>query len=254
MFVEERKQKILNILKQKEKVSVNELSDFFSLSKVIIRKDLCNMEEENLLTRTHGGAILKKKIIQNSSFKNLGKSELESKLKIAQKAISFVVEGDIIFLDNNDTSLMMAELLQKEKIKISVITNNLEIQNILSTNSDIKIISLGGFYNKNLNSFIGDIAKQNLEMFNTDKIFLGAAGINVDNLQISTNSIELGMLYKAAINLAKSVYILAPSQKFFQDSIFNFSKLKSNMTIITDIEIMKDIEIKLLENNIIVIK
>ncbi|MGL6167400.1 MAG: hypothetical protein ACRC0Y_03820, partial [Fusobacteriaceae bacterium] len=97
-------------------------------------------------------------------------------------------------------------------------------------------------------------AKQNLEMFNTDKIFLGAAGINVDNLQISTNSIELGMLYKAAINLAKSVCILAPSQKFFQDSIFNFSKLKSNMTIITDIEIMKDIEIKLLENNIIVIK
>ncbi|MGL5904602.1 MAG: DeoR family transcriptional regulator, partial [Cetobacterium sp.] len=97
MFVEERKQKILNILKQKEKVNVNELSEFFSVSKVIIRKDLCDLEDENLLTRTHGGAILKKQIIQNSILKNLSKIELDEKLQMAQKSLSVIGEGDIIF-------------------------------------------------------------------------------------------------------------------------------------------------------------
>ncbi|MGL5355973.1 MAG: DeoR/GlpR family DNA-binding transcription regulator [Cetobacterium sp.] len=254
MFVEERKQKILNILKQKEKVSVNELSNLFSLSKVIIRKDLCNMEEENLLIRTHGGAILKKKIIQSSSLKKLGKTELEIKLKIAQKSISLIEERDIIFLDSCDINLIIAELLQKEKIKISVITNHLEIQSILSSNINIEVISLGGIYNHKSNSFIGDITRQNLEMFNTNKAFIGASGINVDNLQMSTSSIEVGILQKTGIDFAKSVYILATSQIFLQDSIFNFSKLKANMSIITDSEISTEIEEKLIKNNINVIK
>ena len=118
MFVEERKQKILNILKQKEKVSVNELSDLFSISKVIIRKDLCQMEEENLLTRTHGGAILKRKIVDNIILKDIAKDDLEEKTLLAEKVVSLIQEGDIIFLDDSTITIIVAALLQTKKIKI----------------------------------------------------------------------------------------------------------------------------------------
>ncbi|MGL4868498.1 MAG: DeoR/GlpR family DNA-binding transcription regulator [Cetobacterium sp.] len=250
MFVEERKQKILNILKQKEKVNVNELSEFFSVSKVIIRKDLCDLEDENLLTRTHGGAILKKQIIQNSILKNLSKIELDEKLQMAQKSLSVIGEGDIIFLDNDDVNLITAELLSKKKINLTIISNSLEIQKIILKNKDINLVSIGGIYNSKTKTFVGDIARMNLEMFNTSKIFLGVDGINVDNLQISSSSIDYGVIKKSAIEMAASVYILASSQKFLQDSIFNFSKLNNNMTIITDKNLSTETKKILVEKNI----
>ncbi|WP_418964551.1 DeoR/GlpR family DNA-binding transcription regulator, partial [Cetobacterium sp.] len=189
MFVEERKQKILNILKQKEKVSVNELSDLFSVSKVIIRKDLCQMESENLLTRTHGGAILKRKIVDKIILKDIAKEELEEKTDLAEKVVSLIQDGDIIFLDDSTVTIIVAALLQKRKIKISVITNMLEIQKILSENKGIEIICLGGIYDSRTDSFVGEMARENLELFNPNKVFIGIGGINVDKMQLSTCTI-----------------------------------------------------------------
>ncbi|MGL5176153.1 MAG: DeoR/GlpR family DNA-binding transcription regulator [Cetobacterium sp.] len=254
MFVEERKQRILNILKQKEKVSVNELSDLFSVSKVIIRKDLCNMEEENLLTRTHGGAILKRKLVDKIVLKDIAKEDLDEKTELAEKVISLIKEKDIIFLDDSTVTILVAALLQKKKINITVITNMLEIQKILSENKGIEIISLGGVYDSRTDSFIGEMARQNLEYFNPNKVFIGIGGINVDKMQISTCTIDEGKFKNTALQVGQECFIITQSKKFFQDSIFNFSKLKDGMTIITDKNIPSDIEDKLIENGIKIIK
>lgn len=254
MFVEERKQKILNILKQKEKVSVNELSDLFSVSKVIIRKDLCQMEEENLLTRTHGGAILKRKIVDKIILKDIAKDDLEEKTLLAEKVVSLIQEGDIIFLDDSTVTIIVAALLQKKKIKISVISNMIEIQKILSENKNIEIISLGGVYDPRTDSFVGEMARENLELFNPNKVFIGIGGINVDKMQLSTCTIDEGKFKSTALKVGQECYIITQSKKFYQDSIFNFSKIKEGMTIITDKNILKDFEDKLTENNVKIIK
>ncbi|MEG0069344.1 DeoR/GlpR family DNA-binding transcription regulator [Cetobacterium sp.] len=254
MFVEERKQKILNILKQKEKVNVNELSELFSISKVIVRKDLCQMEEDGLLTRTHGGAIFKKKLVDSNVLKDIVKEELECKTDLAQKIILSIKEGDIIFLDDSDISIIVASILQKKKIKITVISNRLEVQKILSRNNDIKLISLSGIYNPKTDSFIGDLAIQSLKKFNLNKVFIEARGINVDRMQLSTISVNDGELKKTALNFGKELFIVASSDKFFQDSIYNFYSLKEGMNIITDSKLCSNIEKTLIEKNIHIIK
>ena len=254
MFVEERKQSILNILKQKEKVSVNELSDLFSVSKVIIRKDLCQMEEENLLTRTHGGAILKRKIVDKIILKDIAKEDLEEKTALAEKVVSLIQDGDIIFLDDSTVTIIVAALLQKRKIKISVISNMLEIQKILSENKGIEIISLGGIYDARTDSFVGEMARENLELFNPNKVFIGIGGINVDKMQLSTCTIDEGKFKSTALKVGQESFIITQSKKFYQDSIFNFSKIKEGMTIITDHNISEDFEKKLIENNVKIIK
>ncbi|WP_432204343.1 DeoR/GlpR family DNA-binding transcription regulator [Cetobacterium somerae] len=254
MFVEERKQRILNILKQKEKVSVNELSNLFSVSKVIIRKDLCQMEEENLLTRTHGGAIFKKKIVNKSILKDINKDEFEKITFLAEKILNVIEENETIFLDESKISILAAALLQKKKIKISVISNSLEIQKILSENKDIQIISLGGVYDSKSNSFIGEIARDNLELFNIDKTFISVGGVNIDRMFLSTHNIDNGKFKNTAIKMGSKNYIIAESKQFFQDSIFNFSQLKPQMNIITDESLSKEIYNKLIEQQINVIK
>ena len=254
MFVEERKQRILNILKQKEKVSVNELSSLFSVSKVIIRKDLCNMEEEDLLTRTHGGAIFKKKLVDKIVLKDIAKEELAEKTELAEKVVSVIKENDVIFLDDSTVTILVAALLQKKKMKLTVITNMLGIQKILSENKSIEVISLGGIYDSRTDSFIGEMARQNLERFNPNKVFIGTCGINVDRMQLSACTIDEGKFKNTALEIGKETYILAQNKKFFQDYLYNFSEIKNGMTIITDKNISHDIETKLLDSDVKIMK
>lgn len=59
MFISERRQEIMRILNEKKRVTVKELSKHFNVSEATLRTDLNKMEEDGLLARTHGGAILK---------------------------------------------------------------------------------------------------------------------------------------------------------------------------------------------------
>ncbi|MEG1556791.1 MAG: hypothetical protein RR356_08745, partial [Bacteroidales bacterium] len=170
------------------------------------------------------------------------KEELECKTDLAQKIILSIKEGDIIFLDDSDISIIVASILQKKKIKITVISNRLEVQKILSRNNDIKLISLSGIYNPKTDSFIGDLAIQSLKKFNLNKVFIEARGINVDRMQLSSTNINDGELKKTALNFGKELFIVAPSDKFFQDSIYNFYSLKEGMNIITDSKLCSNIE------------
>ena len=67
--IEERKEKILDILNRKGKVRVNELSRLFDVSEVTIRLDLSDLEESGLLSRVYGGAVSSYKNYYNMSFK-----------------------------------------------------------------------------------------------------------------------------------------------------------------------------------------
>lgn len=58
MFVEERQQKILELLHENQKVKVKELSQMFKVTEDCIRKDLASMEGRHLLKRAYGGAVL----------------------------------------------------------------------------------------------------------------------------------------------------------------------------------------------------
>lgn len=253
MFVEERKEKILELLHEKERVSVNELSAQFKLSKVIIRKYLGELENEGLLERTHGGAILKRKVINRVYLMDLMKEDYDKKLKISQKAVQLIKEGDMIFLDGSTITLLIAELLKESEIKITVISNMLNIHEILSKQEHITLISLGGVYDNLTNSFTGDLAKENLKYFNPNKVFVGVAGINLNKMQISTCTIEEGQFKKAILNSGEKKYLLAQDTKFYQDSLFNFSSLTEDITIIGDDYISKENITILKEKNITLI-
>lgn len=233
MFVEERKLEILNILKKKERVSVNELSEYFNISKVIIRRDLCQMEKDGTLERTHGGAILKKKISDKISFQDISKNELSLKTHFANIIIEQVEEGDIIFLDGSLSTVIASYFLQKRKISITVITNSIEVINILSKNKNINLISLGGELNLKTKLFLGDISTNNLKLFNFNKVFLEPDGINLSNLNLSSRDIKSGEIKRLAVALGKKIFILAVKDIFYQDSIYNFSKLNSKMILIS---------------------
>ena len=98
MFAEERQEKLLGILREKRKVAVSEMCDVFNVSGATIRADLRQLEEEGLLTRTHGGAVLRTR----ASFEQASDAReivnLSAKERIGQRAAALVEDGDIIEL------------------------------------------------------------------------------------------------------------------------------------------------------------
>lgn len=253
MFVEERKEKILSLLKNQSKVTVNELSELFKISKVIVRKDLQALENEGVITRTHGGAILKRQFISNIFLKDFEKKDFDDKLIIAEKIVNLLEDGDIIFLDDSTVTLIVASILQKSKLSLTIITNMLKIQNTLIDNENIKLISLGGEYDKRTDSFIGDLARENLKKFNFTKSFIGIGGINLNRMCLSTPNLTEGVFKKTALSLSSKTYIIAQTNKFFQDCIYNFTSLNESITLITDNKLPDDILKEISDSNLTIV-
>nr|WP_307775900.1 DeoR/GlpR family DNA-binding transcription regulator [uncultured Cetobacterium sp.] len=242
MFVQERKNEILNLLKKREKISVNELSDIFGVSKVIIRKDLSNLEKDGFLCRTHGGAILKKNITNKLAIKNMEREQLQEKIEIANIAVSQIKDGDSIFLDASTFSLLIGTILQKKKLNLTIFTNMLKVQQILAENKNFNLISLGGIYDKESDSFYGDIPEEALKRFNIEKVFISPLGVNLETMNLSVTSTFQGGIKSLAKKYGKKTFILACNSNFYKDYLFNFSQIDNSTTIITSSNL--DLEIK----------
>ena len=99
MFVSERRNIIMNLLKKNKRITVKELAVDIGVSEATLRTDLNRLEQNGLLTRTHGGAVLNKhnnasnNEVSYSARKRRNRSE---KIKIAEKAIHTIKDGQCI--------------------------------------------------------------------------------------------------------------------------------------------------------------
>ncbi len=234
MFAEERRVKIVTMLETSQDVTVKKLSDLFKVSEVIIRKDLQRLEEEKKLKRTHGGAISLRKIVHSSNVSSRLMNARASHKLIAEIAFKQINENETILLDTSASNILLAELIAYKPKKLTVITNMLEVSQILSNINEINLICTGGIYSKILGAFSGGLAIDALSKFNCDKLFLGTAGINLNNGYLSNFDIEEGKTKSAMIDVSDSIYLLADNSKFYQDALYRFAPLAEIDYVITD--------------------
>ncbi|WP_028857538.1 DeoR/GlpR family DNA-binding transcription regulator [Psychrilyobacter atlanticus] len=253
MFAQERRLEILKILMDKTKVRVKELSLTFDVSEVIIRKDLKLLEEEGKLERTHGGAILKKEIPTDISLNHRKVTNLGGKKKITNKLYKIIEEGEIIFLDSSSTNLMLAEKLAESPKKITVVTNMLGIMKCLDGIDKIELIGIGGTYHSILGTFLGGLALDSVRKINTQKLFLGGAGIDVQKGNISIFDSNEVTLKKAMIQMASKVYFVCEKDKLYSYGIYNFGTIDDLDVIVVDEKPEKQFEEKLRENGVEII-
>ena len=143
MALNQRRVKILDLIREDGHAKVQELSRIFNVTDVTIRQDLEALEKLGYIQREHGGAFLK----DVGSFAKTGKvfnqNHIEEKREIARKAVSFIREGECIILDSGSTTTEIAKLLTQYK-ELTVITNALNIALILGENPGITLIVTGG--------------------------------------------------------------------------------------------------------------
>ena len=177
MALNQRRLKILNLIREDGHAKVQDLSKIFKVTDVTIRQDLEELEKMGYIEREHGGALLK----DVSSFARTGQllnqKNIEEKREIAKKAINFINEGDCIILDSGSTTTEIAKLLVSFK-NLTIITNALNIALILGENPNISLIVTGGEFKAPTLSLTGEMAAQPFNNLHANKLFLATAGIS----------------------------------------------------------------------------
>ncbi|EEY33850.1 DeoR/GlpR family DNA-binding transcription regulator [Pseudoleptotrichia goodfellowii] len=236
MFVSERLDEIIYLINQEGKVEVNKLSKKFNVSKDLIRKDLSKLEENGILERTYGGAVKKRKLAETVTITSRISKNLDTKQKIAQKALKLLKPKESIFLDISSINYILAHELIKNNWEITVITNMIDIMHLISLNPDskVKLIGIGGTCNNIIDGFVGISSINQINNFNVDRCFIGTIGINTYNGNVSTYEQDDGLTKVAIMNTSKNKYLITEISKIDQDGKYNFSNLKMFDCLITD--------------------
>lgn len=230
MDITDRRKEIINILKDREYVTVDEFSKVLGVSTVTIRTDLSALESEGSLIRTHGGAMKSEKKSKQRFISNtMSENELEKK-EIALKASSLIKDGSTIIIDSGSTTIHLAENLKDKKI--TVVTNNILAQDILKNEESVNLIVLGGTLRRASMGTIGPIANNAVKSMNVDIFFLGAAAYNQEIIS-SYDVIEVE-LKKNMIHSADKVVLLADSSKYGKKAFSTISSWDLIDTFITD--------------------
>jgi len=243
-----RRNQILEEIKNNGVVKNAELSEKFNCSEVTIRTDIREMAAAGLLKRTHGGATSNDSAPAASSEPKTISKFVNEKKNIAEAAFEMINSGDTILLDDSSTSyyLSMCILAHPEK-KIVVVTNGIKCANELSNASHVELHVVGGYVggqsNGHLPAILGDDAIATIQSFHVDKGFIGVHSINFD-VGLTSIAVPQMQIKRAIINSSKQLYVLADHSKFENGYLSVVCPLNDEFTIITDSGIDKSIESK----------
>ena len=231
MFSEQRRQKILEILKGEPFVRVAHLERVLNTSQASIRRDLRALEEAGLLKRTHGGASSNLAAGFELSLVQKEDRFKSEKAAIAKIAVGLIAEGETIMLDAGSTTLQIAREL-KQRRNIKVVTNAVNVASELSE-SEIEVIVTGGTLRRNTLALVGPLAGNALTGLHVDKLFLATNGMDIKQGLTSPNLIE-AQTKKAMLDCAREVILVADHSKVGRIAFTQVCRLDRVQCIITD--------------------
>lgn len=230
----ERHEQIMDILNERNSVTVQYLANRLYVSLPTIRRDLSYLEKQNRLRRTFGGAVLNNKNVSEISFEIRDNIDAKLKDELAQKASKLIKDDMVIFLDASSTVFRLVPYLKDFK-NLTVITNSPKI-NLQLAEYNISSYSTGGVLLKNPKSYAGSFAEDFVKKFNADICFLSCRGISAEGF-LTDGSIEESTLRMTMMKQSKQTVFIMASTKL--NTRYSF-----NLAHISEVEVICDKEIK----------
>ncbi len=252
IYTEERHKKIFDLIKEEGRITVKELSSIFNISGVTIRNDLKVLSDNGYILRTHGGAIYSEQNGTELPINIRKNKQKDCKVNIGKKAASLVTDGEVIFIDASTTACEMVPFLEG-KNEVTVITNSLDVAYRLALSTNLNIIILGGTIRRKSLSVVGGEIENIFPDVNISKAFFGAWGISIKEGLTDVNPKEI-KIKKNVVFRSKTIIGLIDSSKWGKVSFGTFVQTEQLDIIITDEKAPEEIEKKLKEKNITILK
>lgn len=231
MLAQIRRKSIVELVDAQGFVTVSELCERFSVSPATIRNDLHELEADQHIERTHGGAISCRRAVYEPDADQKSVQQVREKEQIAQAALKYIQPGDVIALDTGTTTYALARRLGGFE-RLTVVTCDLQIAAWLESNTNVRIIMAGGQVRRSFHCTCGQTAIDTLSRLHVDKLFIAANAVSLDGL--STPSLEMAAVKSTLIASADRVILLADSTKLKRRSFARFAGLEQVHALITD--------------------
>lgn len=236
MVLEERHEKIIELLLTQQSATVGELSEKFAVSSVTIRNDLNQLAEQGRVVRTHGGArVGDGRTRQEYSIMTRQRINASEKKRIGDLAASLVGTSESVLLDASTTSLAVGRALKErtDLFNVTVVTTGIWTALEMIDAPHLDVVLTGGRVRNATGSIAGSVATDVLSRFYFQKAFLGAWGITLEGGLMDSPLIEVE-LKQAALPRCEEVIAVLDGSKFGQRSLASIMPLKDISKIITD--------------------
>jgi len=209
MLTAERRRSIVQTLQRDGKVLASELSKTMNVSEDTIRRDLRELATSGVLQRVHGGAL--PLTPTTASFTVRQRQAPEAKAAIAQAAVQFIRQGQVIILDGGTTPLQVAQHLPHD-LRATVITHSPPVALALAEYPEIEVILIGGKLYKHELVTTGAATVEAFRNIRADLCFLGIGSLHPE-VGISTLDLEEAYVKRAMIASAAEVVALTSAEK-----------------------------------------
>jgi DeoR family transcriptional regulator, aga operon transcriptional repressor len=233
LLVGERRRRIVELLQEQGRVTVEALASRFATSAVTIRHDLAKLETTGVLERTHGGALLRR---DDDDYPITVKQTLHhaEKVRIAKAAAALIQDGDTVILDSGTTTAEIAKQIRKFDFRsINVITNALNVAMLLADVPFVRLIMPGGILRPESTSLSGHMAEAALEGLQANRLFLGADGLDPER-GVMTPHLPEAQLNAKMIAISRQVIVVADSSKMMRRNISLIARVEQLHMLITD--------------------
>lgn len=234
MYAEERQQAIVNVISQRGRMSVNDLSQQFEVTTETVRRDLSTLEQMRLVRRVHGGAVASDAITMlETALGERDESRAEQKDRIAAAAAAQVPPGDAtVLLDAGSTTGRLADQLPADG-RLTVFTNSVVAAQRMAAKPGLEVHLLPGRVRRTTMAAVGTETVAALDLLRVDVAFLGTNGISIGH-GLSTPDETEAAAKRAIVASAHRVVVLADSSKIGLERTVRFAGLGQVDVLITD--------------------
>lgn len=236
----ERMRTLLKLLADKGSVEVIDVARELDVSAATVRRDLDELERQQLVSRTHGGAVSAARAIE-IPIRNRRNADAAPKRRIARAAVEMLQRGQVVGLNGGTTTTEVARAIGMSRLfaayepwpALTIVTNAVNIAAELTVRDPIKIVVTGGVAKPASFELTGPFAQSVLEEVLIDIAFLGAESLDplVGAAARFEDEAQVGLHLAAR---AKTVVIVATSDKFVARGFACMTPVSKINTIITD--------------------
>lgn len=230
MLVEERRQKILDLVNERGYVALGDLAKALNASESTIRRDLDYWGHHGLIKRTHGGAVFREEAQNLPALEERASRELDEKRQIAHAAAARIEDGDSVLMDGGTTTLELARLLVGRRLQI--VTNSLPIANLFANSRETDLVMLGGYVYPRTGVALGPLTIRMLADVHVRQAVLSIGGVTGEGL--FNSNLLLVETERAMIRCADEVVVLADHTKIGKTALAFLCGLNEIDTLVVD--------------------
>jgi DeoR/GlpR family transcriptional regulator of sugar metabolism len=203
----ERRARLVEQLRTDGRASVPQLATALGVTASTIRRDLDRLAREGRVVRTYGGAALS----DGLTLRSRADPRQDAKRAIARAAADLVEDGSTVVIGSGSTALAFAREIAGRRL--TVITNALDVANVLLDRDGIELIVLGGVVRPRMHSMLGHLADLATGELRADLLVMGIGAIGVEQ-GLMNDSVPEILTDRALRRMARSVVVLADASKF----------------------------------------